>query len=174
MPAQCVVDTNVAMVANGLHDGASAECVAASARALRLLMTDGHVFIDDGGRIVAEYRINLSPWARQPGPGDAFLKWLMTHEWAGQKVTRVVITPKDQDAEDFHELPAPPNGVHYDPADRKFLAVAAAHAPHPTILQSLDSKWWGWRDALQAVGVAIHFLCADEIAAMYSKKMGRP
>ena len=35
-------------------------------------MTVGHVFIDDGGRIVAEYRRNLN--TRQPGPGGAFLK----------------------------------------------------------------------------------------------------
>jgi hypothetical protein len=166
------VDTNVAMVASGLHDGANPACVAASARALQALMTAGHVFVDDGGLIVAEYRKNLN--AQQPSPGGAFLKWLLTHEWAGQKVTRVRITAKDQNPDDFHELPPPPDGVRYDPADRKFLAVAAAHASHPAILQSLDSKWWGWRDALHAVGVTIHFLCPDDAAALYATKMARP
>ena len=134
-------------------------------------MTVGHVFIDDGGRIVAEYRRNLN--TRQPGPGGAFLKWLLTHEWGGQRVTRVAITPRDNDPDDFHELPAPPAGVRYDPADRKFLAVAAAHASHPAILQSLDSKWWGWRDPLRAHGVTIHFLCPDAAAALYDAKMAR-
>lgn len=174
MPTRCVVDTNVAMVANGLQDGASAACVAASARALYELMTAGHVFVDDGGRIVAEYRRNLNPWTRQPGPGDAFLKWLLTQEWNGQRVTRVAITAKDHDPDDFHELPAPPDGVHYGPGDRKFLAVAAAYAPHPAVLQALDSKWWGWSDALQAAGVTIHFLCPYEAAALYAAKMTEP
>ncbi len=40
------------------------------------------------------------------------------------------------------------------------------------ILQSLDSKWWGWRKALAAHGVSIHFLCRDEIAAKHNAKMG--
>ena len=85
----------------------------------------------------------------------------------------MAITPRDDDPDDFHELPAPPAGVRYDPADRKFLAVAAAHASHPALLQSLDSKWWGWRDALRAHGVTIHFLCPDAAAALYDAKMAR-
>src|SRR5262245_54043890 len=114
MRRDCVVDTGVAMVANGADKASSAKCIAVSARALHELMIDGHVFVDDGGRIVGEYRRNLNAGAKQPGPGDAFLKWLLTHEWGGLKVTRVTITPKDQDPKDFHELPAAPNGVHYD------------------------------------------------------------
>lgn len=172
MPRQCVVDTNVVMVANGAHDAASEDCVASSARALHVLMTNGHVFVDDGGRIVDEYKGNLNAWARQPGPGNGFLRWILTHEWGGQKVTRVAITPKDEDPADFHELPTPPDGVHCDPSDRKFLAVSAAHPEHPAVLQSLDSKWWGWREALAAVGVTIHFLCPEEAAAKYAEKMG--
>lgn len=173
MPRHCVVDTGVAMVANQMHEEASVDCVARCARALSEVMTSGHVFVDDGGLIVEEYRRNLNAWTRQPGPGDTFLKWLLTHEWAGVKVTRVAITAKDQDADDFHELPGPPEGVAYDPADRKFLAVAAAHNPHPVILQSLDHKWWGWRDALRAVGVTIDFLCPDDVEAKYAEKMER-
>jgi hypothetical protein len=135
-------------------------------------MASGHVFIDDGGLIVREYRANLRAIG-QPGPGDAFLKWLLTHEWGGQRVTRVTITPKPKDEEDFVELPKPPKGVTYDRSDRKFLAVAAAHAEHPQILQSFDSKWWGWQQALAKDGVKIHFLCQDDIAKKHEAKMGR-
>ena len=164
------MDTNVAMTANGANADVSRSCIAASGRVLHSVTTSGHVFVDDGGRIVAEYRANLSARG-QPGPGDAFLKWLLTHEWGGQRVTRVPITAKDQDADDFHELPGPPKGVRYDPSDRKFLAVAAAHVEHPPILQSFDSKWWGWRKALKQAGISVHFLCAEEIAAKYAEKM---
>ena len=135
-------------------------------------MVKGHVFIDDGVRIVAEYRANLSAKG-QPGPGDAFLKWLLTHEWGDEKVTRVAITAAEDDTEDFIELPKPPKGTVYDRSDRKFLAVAAAHAEHPPILQSFDSKWWGWRAALSKIGVTIQFLCEHDITKKHQEKMGK-
>jgi hypothetical protein len=166
-----VVDTNVATTANSANPGAPISCVAASARALRDVMVNGHVFVDDGGRIVAEYRANLSARG-QPGPGDVFLKWLLTHEWSAERVTRVLITPREDDEEDFVELPRPPKGTVYDRSDRKFLAVAAAHPEHPHILQSFDSKWWGWRKALALVGVTIHFLCEKDISKKHAKKTG--
>jgi len=165
-----VIDTNVATTANGANDGAPPGCVAASARALGDVVKSGHVFLDEAGRIVVEYRTNLRATG-QPGPGDAFLKWLLTHEWNEQRVTRVKITPKAGDDEDFEELPAPRDGTVYDRSDRKFLAVAAAHPDHPPVLQSFDSKWWGWTAALNAIGVTVHFLCPDAIQAKHQEKM---
>jgi hypothetical protein len=146
-PICCVVDTNVAVTANGANSAASPACAAASARALQGVTVGGRVFIDTGGRIVAEYRSNLSA-SGQPGVGDLFFKWLLTHEWGEEKVVRVDITSQNRDDDDFAELPKPPRGVSYDRSDRKFLAVAAAHPDRPPILQSFDTKWWGWRDAL--------------------------
>jgi len=172
MPKRCVIDTNVPATANAANIGASPECVASSARALKTVMDKGHAFIDDKGLIVAEYRKHLSGKG-QPGPGDAFLRWVLTHEWGGERVTRVSLTPKQADSEDFDELPAPTGEVIYDPSDKKFLAVAAAHGEHPPILQSFDSKWWGWRDSLAKAGVSIHFLCPVEIARKYQEKMGQ-
>lgn len=170
VPDHVVVDTNVATTANGQHDGASIGCVAASAVALRHVMQRGRVYVDDGGAIVAEYRNNLSARG-QPGPGDAFLKWLLTNEWSAQQVVRVTITPRVDDPEDYEELPPPPEPVTYDPSDRKFLAVSTAHGENPHILQSLDSKWWGWQTALGKHGVTLHFICPDEIEAKYQDKM---
>jgi hypothetical protein len=166
-----VIDTNVATTANGANDGAPQDCVAESAKALQAVMNLGHVFLDEAGRIVAEYRTNLSAKG-EPGPGDAFLRWLLTHEWGGKRVTRVKITPKAGDDDDFDELPSPPAGTVYDRSDQKFLAVSAAHPTHPPILQSFDSKWWGWTAALSAIGVSVHFLCPDAIKAKYQEKMG--
>lgn len=171
VPLRCVIDTNVATTANGANEGVPQDCVAESAKALRVVMERGHVFVDEGDRIVAEYRKNLRAKG-QPGPGDAFLKWILTHEWGGQRVTRVTITPSDGNDVSFEELPSPPDGTVYDPSDRMFLAVAAAHQEHPPILQSFDSKWWGWREALNAIGVTIHFLCPAAIKAKYQEKMG--
>lgn len=171
VPLRCVVDTNVATTANGANAGAPASCVVASARALQAVMASGHVFLDDGGRIVAEYRANLRAGG-QPGPGDAFFKWLLTHEWGGEKVTRVAITQAEADDQDFIELPKPATGAGYDRSDRKFLAVAAAHTEHPPVLQAFDSKWWGWTVELSKHNVRIHFLCEHDIAKKHAEKMG--
>lgn len=172
IPVHCVVDTNVATTANGMNDGVSQQCVAASARALQSVMERGHVYIDAGGLITEEYGKNLSR-SGQPGPGDAFFKWLLTNEWSPHRVTRVSITPRPDDSENFEELPAPENGAVYDRSDRKFLAVAAAHERRPHILQSFDSKWWGWRASLAKCGVTIRFLCEVEIKGKHEEKMGR-
>lgn len=171
IPTRCVVDTNVATTANGANSEAGASCIAASAKALQTIMSSGHVFVDQGGLIVREYRANLKAKG-QPGPGDAYFKWLLTHEWGGHRVTRVSITQRDDDPDDFDEVPAAPVGIIYDRSDRKFLAVAAAHLEHPPILQSFDSKWWGWQKSLQEVGITIHFICPEEIQEKHRRKMG--
>lgn len=171
-PTRCVIDTNVAATANFANEAASPSCAAACARALQGVMSAGHVFVDHAGRIVDEYRRNLRAKG-QPGAGDAFLKWILTNEWSGHRVTRVRITAKRGDPDDFDEISTPPAGIRYDPSDRKFLAVAAAHPDHPPILQALDSKWWGWRDALAKAGILVYFVCEGEIAAMYTRKCGR-
>jgi hypothetical protein len=54
------------------------------------------------------------------------------------------------------------------------LAVANAHVEKPPILQGLDSKWWGWKDALASAGITVDFLCPTEVEAAYEKKFGSP
>ena len=155
--SRVVVDTNVVVVSDGRSDGIDAGCATACARALGTIVTRGHLFVAEAGAIVDEYRRNVS-LDGEPGVARAFLKWVLTHEWNAVRVTRVRITAID-DPRGFAELPAPPTGVRYDPADCKFLAVAAAHPEHPPILQATDSKWWEWREALIGAGVRIQFIC---------------
>lgn len=169
LPLGCVVDTNVAVTANGPHAGAGPECAAECGRVLVNISRNGRVFIDDAGLIVREYRDNLNARG-QPGLGDAFLRWLLTNEWAGRRVVRVPLKARADDSSDFEELPPPTTGVFYDPSDRKFLAVAAAHPERPPILQATDSKWWGWQESLSKAGVKVHFLC-PEIQAKFATKM---
>ncbi len=169
-PARCVVDTNVGAIANAANHEAGMACIAASARALHSVISSGHLFVDNDGLIVREYRSNLHA-SGQPGPGDVFLKWVLTNEWGSSRITRVQITQDPSDPQNFLEVPPAPPGIRYDPSDRKFLAVAAAHPERPPILQSFDSKWWGWRHALAAAAIKVHFLCEKEIAARYAQKM---
>lgn len=172
IPARCIVDTNVAMTANGMNADATRDCVDVSVKALREVTAGGHIFIDAGREILGEYQRNLLTKG-EPGPGTLFLKWLLTHEYDDARVSRVSITPKKADPTDYEELPPASDGARYDRSDRKFLAVAAAHPEHPHILQAGDSKWWGWQKSLAKCGVTIHFLCPEDIEAKHKKKMRR-
>ena len=68
-----VVDTNVAMAANGRETHADARCQLACVERLKSLAAGEVVAIDDRGLILHEYRgrLNLSG---MPGVGDVFLK----------------------------------------------------------------------------------------------------
>ncbi len=56
----------------------------------------------------------------------------------------------------------------------KFVAVAAAHPSRPPILQGFDSKWWGWRRALEESHIVVEFLCPEEIARKFEEKSTKP
>ena len=69
---------------------------------------------------------------------------------------------------DFQEFPTDPALADFDPDDRKFIAVALAHAENPSILQAVDSAWWTYRDALRQNGVTVDFICEDDIRLILS------
>jgi hypothetical protein len=77
-----------------------------------------------------------------------------------------------KNGDSYDEFPTHDGLDDFDKSDRKFVAVANAHADKPSILQATDSKWWGWKDALAEVGMAVHFLCPDYAEAKYAEKMG--
>ena len=167
-----VVDTNVPMTANGAAD-ASSECVRACIAAVLDITSDRkRIALDDGWLIIGEYRNNLRSDG-QPGLGDRFLKWVLTN-WANPiRCELVRITPGAGGGENYAEFPDGEGLANFDPADRKFVAVASAHAARPPILQAVDSKWWGWREALRAAGIAVEFLCEADIRAKYEAKLGQ-
>ncbi|MDW8362226.1 MAG: hypothetical protein RMK74_07485 [Myxococcales bacterium] len=164
------MDTNVVMTAEGAHPDAPPRCVAESARALREIMRTGVVCVDSGRRILQEYQRQFDQ-KRQPGAGAKFVRWVLDGKWVEDRVHRVDITPLGDD--EFAELPSPEDGTVYDPSDRKFLAVAAAHPGKPPVLQALDSKWWGWQSSLAKLGIQIEFLCPAEIERKYKEKHGK-
>lgn len=165
-----IVDTNVLATANRHHAGVPADCIAECATRLQEIMTNGQIVIDDGWRILGQYRTNVSG----PGPGHAFLEWLYQNTANQERCTQVAITPKPGDKDDFHEVPSPldlPEGDQIDPSDRMFLAVSAAHPDRPPIVQATDSKWIGWESALEAHAIEVEWVCREYVQTMYEKKM---
>lgn len=158
-----IVDTNVAIVANGGSEQASEDCEEICIDKLEEI-TKGEVklALDDQRWIIDEYRGMLNPDG-QPGVGDAFLKWVEM-KWTNSKwCSLVAITPVDGLENEFEEFPDDPALEVFDPDDRKFIAVALTHTEKPPILQATDTQWWDFHDALSRNGVTVEFICESDI-----------
>ena len=96
-----MLDTNVAVVANGMTEQAGPACVDKCIEQLLYMRDRYRLFLYDGNLILKEYRRKLSP-SRQPGPGDAFFKWLFENLYNSALCRRVPLTPHpERGFEDF-------------------------------------------------------------------------
>jgi hypothetical protein len=164
---KAVIDTNVLLVANGHHAGASEDCVSECVRRLQAMQAGGVAVIDDDYRIIREYQNKMRPNA-QKGVGNAYLKWLLQNQANAGRVELVSITELPPDR--FTEFPDPALELQFDIPDRKFAAVAYTHPGKPPIWQATDSKWLDWWPALVAKGVRVDFLCPEDACRFYVKK----
>ena len=160
MTKPVVVDTNVPLTANGKAK-TSPECVISCIDALVKLLSDQQpLVIDDGWRILNEYKKKLSQTG-QPGVGDRFLKWVLTNLANPSRCIQVPITPRRNDETHFLEFPNDPALSRFDRADRKFVAVALSHEDKPPIVVAIDRGWGRHEQALNKHGVIIDFLCPE-------------
>ncbi|MGD9890630.1 MAG: hypothetical protein AB7R89_05505 [Dehalococcoidia bacterium] len=155
-----VVDTNVLSVANARDTHASPLCVITCVNKLEAIRDGGRLAIDDSRRIVREYQANASS-SGQPGPGDAFLKWILQNLWNDQHCEMVPITPRAGTDDNFEEFPDDPDLAGFDRSDRKFVAVALAHPDRPPILNATDTDWHNFDAPLARHGIRVTFLCPD-------------
>ena len=156
-----IVDTNVAVVANARTPQASDACLQACVNALRNIVQDGGLFLDNRMLILREYQDQLG----QPGsalPGDAFIKWAWKNQSNPLLVRQVAITPDP--VLGFEEFPKDPRLSNFDTDDRKFAAVALASNASPPIINASDRDWWSHRTTLRDNGIVIRFLCPELMA----------
>ncbi len=173
LPMKCLVDTNVAKTANlatqpDPDSDVSDACVLACIEAVEHVIKKRGLIIDAGDEIFDEYRRQLS-MKGQPGVGDRFMKWVHDNRWSLRHSQRVRIT---KNGHSYEEFPKHDGLNDFDRSDRKFVAVANAHANKAPILQATDSKWWGWKDALSQVGITVQFLCPKYVQAKSAEKIG--
>ena len=152
-----VVDTNVAIVANGGNrTDANEKCQQTCVKMLEQLVEQETVAIDEKGLILEEYANNLS-WTGAPGVGDMFFTYLFNYSYQEDRILRVPITPSEDHRKGFEELP----DNKFDPSDRKFLAVAAE--ANAMILNATDSDWSEHPRLLRDLGVEVDELCPHEL-----------
>lgn len=155
-----VVDTNVLAVANGAHPAAGPACVKECVAFLLGIKQAGVVVLDDARRILKEYETNVR-CGGQPRTGYQFYKWLRdTHA----RRMQVPIQPKPGPLEDYEEFPNVPELAGFDPADRKFVAVALASGVGPSVANAADRDWAIYHSILASHGVSVRFLCPEVCA----------
>ena len=153
-----VMDTNVAMVANGSAIQASPDCIMRCLDRLQKIQDTERLLLDDMECILDEYRGNLS-LSGQPGAGDMFFKWLWNNQGNTNLCQRVRITPHEVRV--FKEFPDSDELRDFDRNDRKFVAVAIASGEEPPILNASDTDWWNHRLFLESYGIRVDFLCPE-------------
>lgn len=149
-----VIDTNVAIVANGINTHASKQCQLNCIETLSDITEQkrSKVAIDSLGLIVDEYSRHLS-YSGQPGVGDLFFKYIHDHHYDEEFVLRVTINKSDENR-GFIELPE--NDL--DPSDQKFLATAVVS--RSKIINATDGDWAEHGQLLELLGIEVSQLCA--------------
>jgi hypothetical protein len=100
--------------------------------------------------------------------GDGFLKWLYRNLHNPDHVAQVPIRKHAERG--YGEFPNDAKLIDFDPADRKFVAVSAAHPDRPAILQGSDSKWMFWSERLGVHEIKVEFLCPGDIRKFLKRK----
>jgi hypothetical protein len=155
-----VVDTNVMAVAEGMNAEASADCVYACIALLTKITEGKRVAVDEGGEILAEYTRVLRR-AATPGIATKLAKALVSQQFNDSICHRVSITPTEDPAGSYEEVPA--SLSNFDNDDQKFIAVALATTCGPPVYQALDREWWDRHADLVAGGLGVQFLCSTDL-----------
>ena len=148
-----IVDTNVPVIANGRNTNASVDCRLAAIDFLHELIHNGQTILDLSGAIQEEYHAHLNPHG-QPGVGDRFYQMILNS--APTRVERIDL-PIDPQTEEYVDFPSDPALIDFDRSDRKF--AAAARRSQAPVANATDSDWLDFRNALNANGIEIVFVC---------------
>lgn len=154
--ADYVIDTNVWIQVDRslveVQSKAEIDCIDACRQWLRNFMSsEDRLIADESFEIFREYRRYVKASSPQA------YEWLNALQRAPRsKLVEVVIA--------FDENKAAIIPFHMDDeADRKFVAVALAHQPTPTIVDATDTDWEKDRDKLTTAGITVQELCPDYI-----------
>ena len=172
-----VVDTNVILTAKGMSEQAWPECVVACQERLdEIIEGPERVVIDDNWVILREYIDYLE---EDDSPADTrsgthFLEWFIRNHKNPEACVVVPIT-LSEDGTSFEELPDAFSP--FDSDDHKFIAVAVvyedAYQQKATILQSVDSQWYGSRNLFIENGLIVEFICEENIRHLHERREER-
>jgi hypothetical protein len=170
-----IVDTNVICLAGNTNYQEMPPLLAACALKCTLFINEfiknknSKIVLDIGREIIGEYERNIP---KQPTVSRVFMKWLYQYlaKMSAEDLQDLIKLEKDSQGA-YLDFPKDPRLGKFDPADRKYIALANAHKGHPEIIQGTDCKWWGFRDILLENGIRVTFLCEEYVKANYHLKI---
>lgn len=165
--SRCVVDTNVAIVANGRPDPddprpPSILCRTAAVTFLVNILRSGKILLDLQGAIQAEYRRHLNPKGA-PGVGDRFYQEMLRS--STELVERVDLPTGPND--EYMDMPQSLIDAGFDPSDRKFAALA--HKERVPVLHAVDAGWIKHAAALTAAGIQVESICGCDVNLWFTE-----
>jgi predicted nucleic acid-binding protein len=151
-----VIDTNVLAVAEGMHDGASDECLEACVSLARRVLDGQRVAVDTAGEVIAEY-VGTLGLAHRPGVGTKLAVRLHHQKYDDRICHLVEIATLEDPPGSYADVPTALRD--FDTDDQKFLAVALASGCAPPVFAALDGEWWSRRADFAANGIDVQFRC---------------
>lgn len=154
---EAIIDTNVAVIANGQNNDVVQSCYNACVRFIITAKASRVIVIDDGDEVRSEYAKAIAD--RRPHElGAHFLFHILNHQYDPAKVRRVALT-KDGNG-NFIDFPNVPELSTFNHSDRKFAALSKNTGIEVT--HAADSDWCDFLTPLQANGINITHLCGAD------------
>ena len=147
------------LAVNGKSSAEPACALAAVARIQQL--QQGKILVLDADYLILKECQNKLSSTGQPGVGEAFLLWAW-HNHTNPRHCAVVPLAKT-DKGHFASFPTAPELADFDPADRKFVAVALTHPANPPVMNATNSDWHHHHEALIRHGVRVEFTYPAEM-----------
>jgi hypothetical protein len=157
-----VIDTNVWAIAEGMHQDASDQCVAACLALLRQVAGGLLLAVDDGDEVLTEC-ISVLQTAKTSGFAKKLITRIWHTRWDAKVCKRVPITACAEPPPSYDEIP--PSLHNFDADDQKFLAVALCEGNKPLLFAGLDGEWWDRQADLQLADLNVQFVCPADLFA---------
>lgn len=152
-----LIDTNVAVAANGRDTHACAACQLTCVELLLDIASTQsrkRIILDDSNLIIEEYSRHLN-FRGQPGVGDIFFKYLHDHRYMNGTIELVSVNENTDESTGFDELPV----NTFDPSDRKFIAAAIVSSA--VVVNAVDTDWHQQKDFVDSLGVSVNQICPE-------------
>jgi len=116
--------------------------------------------------ILKEYRNNVY---KNSSMGKIFFTWL--NNYLGTILPEDCLKLEKNADGQYKDYPYDEATKDFDESDKKFVALANAHADKPPIIEAADGKWLGYEAAFAKYGIHIEFLDRNYAQRMYEQKI---
>ena len=162
MPDSCIVDTNVPLVAAGAHDAANKECQLECVNFISLVLSGSFCLVlDMNGEAFGEYLGNIQMDPPDASLASQFLWYILNNMGYPNRINRVKLSVDEYG--EYTTWPQDPELASFDPADRKWVALALAFEEKTEqtvpITYAIDRDWDDHHDALKRCGIILNLLC---------------